>query len=111
MQLRVSINDVRFMVTKGPEPKVDFQTNAQKVDKRSGALLWQVQLMALDETGGEILTVVVDGDPAVRVGEFVQVEDLVALPWSQGERSGVAFRAGKIGPLQGSKPAEPGKAA
>ena len=58
MQLRVDIGDVRFMVTKAAEPKVDFNTNAQKVDKRSGALLWQVQVqvMALDESGGEILT-------------------------------------------------------
>src|SRR6188472_469118 len=111
MQLRVDIGEVRFMVTKVAEPKVDFATNAQKVDKRSGALLWQVQVMALDESGGEILTVVVDAEPVFRVGEFVQVEDLVAMPWSQGDRSGVAFRAGRISPLAGAKPAEPGKAA
>lgn len=111
MQLRVDIGQVRFMVTKVAEPKVDFATNAQKVDKRSGALLWQVQVMALDESGGEILTLVVDAEPVFRVGEFVQVEDLVAMPWSQGDRSGVAFRAGRISPLPGAKPGEPGKAA
>ena len=111
MQLRVDIGQVRFMVTKAAEPKVDFSTNAQKVDRRSGALLWQLQLMALDESGGEILTVVVDAEPIFRVGEFVHVEDLVAMPWSQGDRSGVAFRAGRISPLSGAKPVEPGKAA
>jgi len=55
--------------------------------------------------------VVVDAEPVFRVGEFVQVEDLVAMPWSQGDRSGVAFRAGRISPLTGAKPGEPGKAA
>ena len=59
----------------------------------TGALLWQVQLMALDETGGEILTVTVDAEPKLPVGEFVLLHDLVAIPWSQGDRSGVAFRA------------------
>ena len=47
-------------------------------------------------------------------GEAVDVqpiEDLVAMPWSQGDRSGVAFRAGRISPLAGAKPGEPGKAA
>jgi hypothetical protein len=111
MQLRVVVDDVRFMVTKAAEPKLDFDTHAQKVDKRSGALLWQVQLMALDDTGGDILTVVVDTQLPFKVGEYVQVEDLVALPWSQGERSGVAFRAAKIGPIPASKPAEPGRPA
>ena len=49
--------------------------------------------MALVETGGEILTVTLDGEPKVNVGEFVQLHDLVAIPWSQAYRSGVAFRA------------------
>src|SRR3954453_16862943 len=108
MQLRLGVGEVEFLGTKGAERMVDFTTNAQKVDRGSGALLWQVQVMALDESGGEILTVVVDAEPVFRVGEFVQVEDLVATPWSQGDRSGVAFRAGRISPLSGAKPAEPG---
>ena len=53
----------------------------------------QLQVMALDETGGEILTVTLDGEPKINVGEFVQLHDLVAIPRSQADRSGVAFRA------------------
>ncbi len=100
MQLRVDVAGVRFMVTKAHEPKVDFETKAQKVDRRTGALMWQIQLMALDESGGEILPVVVDAEPAFPVGEFVRVENLVAMPWSQGERSGVSFRAGRISSVE-----------
>jgi hypothetical protein len=111
MQLRVDTAGVRFMVTKALEPKIDFDTKAQKVDKRTGAHLWQIQLMALDESGGEILPVIVDTETTFQVGEYVRVENLVAMPWSQNERSGVSFRAGKIVPTAPGKPIEPGKAA
>ena len=71
----------------------------------------QVQLMALDESGGEIFAVTVDAEPKVSVGEFVRVEGLVAMPWSQGDRSGVAFRAALIGPLNWVEAGRAGKAA
>ncbi len=58
--------------------------------------LWQVQLMALDASGGDVIAVTVAGDPNVTVGQPVQVEGLVALPWSQEGRSGIAFRADAI---------------
>lgn len=61
-------------------------------------MLWQVQLMALDQDGGEVLAVTVAGEPEVKVGEPVAVDGLVAMPWSQGDRSGVAFRAASIRP-------------
>ena len=40
--------------------------------------------------------VTLDGEPKINVGEFVQLHDLVAIPWSQGDRSGVAFRAARM---------------
>ena len=52
--------------------------------------------MALDAAGGEVLALTVAGEPDVRVGEPVAVEGLIAMPWSQGDRSGVAFRAAEI---------------
>ncbi|MGH3368493.1 MAG: hypothetical protein ACRDPR_00685, partial [Nocardioidaceae bacterium] len=55
-----------------------------------------VQVAALDATGGEVLNVTVSGRPDVAVGSPVAVEDLVAIPWSQGDRSGVAYRAASI---------------
>ena len=67
--------------------------------------------MALDETGGEILTVTLDSEPKINVGEFVQLHDLVAIPWSQADRSGVAFRAAGITALSAGKQAAESRAA
>ena len=99
MRIKLDTSQIRFMTTKPAAPKTDRNTGQQKVDKTTGALLWQLQVMALDETGGEILTVTLDGEPKINVGEFVQLHDLVAIPWSQGDRSGVAFRAAGIAPV------------
>ena len=59
------------------------------MDKATGQALWQVQLIALDATGGEVLAVTVVGEPKVVVGQPVSVTGLVALPWSQDGRSGI----------------------
>jgi len=93
MRLRLDIAGVGFFCTRDPEPKVDFETGAVRVDRESGETLWRVQVAALDASGGEILTVTVPGEPEVAIGSPVQVKGLVAIPWSQGERSGVAYRA------------------
>ncbi|EUA42070.1 putative regulatory protein [Mycobacterium xenopi 4042] len=45
-----------------------------------------------------MLNVTVAGDPKVTVTQPVSVSGLVAIPWAQGDRSGVAFRADAIGP-------------
>jgi len=93
MRLRLDIAGVGFFCTRNPEPKVDFETGAVRTDRESGETLWRVQVAALDASGGEILTVTVPGEPEVAIGSPVQVKGLVAIPWSQGERSGVAYRA------------------
>jgi hypothetical protein len=93
MRIKLDTSLIRFMITKPAEPKMDREKGLQKIDKATGALLWQLQVMALDDTGGEILTVTLDAEPKISVGEFVQLHDLVAIPWNQGDRSGVAFRA------------------
>jgi hypothetical protein len=93
MRIKLDTSAIRFMITKPAVPKMDRDTRQQKVDKLTGALQWQLQVMALDDTGGEILTVTLDGEPKINVGELVQLHDMVAIPWSQGDRSGVAFRA------------------
>ena len=101
MRIKMDTTSVRFMVTRPGEAKIDHETKTQKIDRGTGALLWQLQLMALDESGAEVLTVTVDSEPVARVGDFVQVDGLVAIPWSQGDRSGVAFRAVAISALRG----------
>ena len=49
-------------------------------------------------TGMVMMEITVAGEPKVKVGEPVAVDGLVAIPWSQGDRSGVAFRATSIRP-------------
>jgi hypothetical protein len=56
--------------------------------------------MALDEKGGEIITVTVAGvQPELTVGARVVPVELEAIPWATGGRNGVAFRATAIRPV------------
>jgi hypothetical protein len=96
MKLRIDTTGVSFMCTRAPEPRIAFDTGQAKTDRETGLPLWQVQLMALDTSGGDVIAVTVAGDPNVTVGQPVQVDGLVALPWSQEGRSGIAFRADAI---------------
>ena len=96
MRLRIDTAAVQFFCTRLPEQRTVHETGAPRIDKETGLVLWQVQLMALDHDGGEVLAVTVAGEPEVKVGEPVRVDGLIAMPWSQGDRSGVAFRAASL---------------
>lgn len=96
MKLRIDTSGKTFVCTRAPEPRTAFDTGQPKIDQATGLPLWLVQLMALDSFGGEVIAVTVAGDPKITVGQPVQVDGLVALPWSQSGRSGVAFRADAI---------------
>jgi hypothetical protein len=104
MRLRINTTDVTFFCTRAPEPRTDRESGAPRIDKESGLPLWQVQLAALDETGGEVLAVSMAGEPKVSVGSAISLDGLVAIPWSQGDRSGVAYRAARISVASGSVP-------
>ena len=96
MKLLVNTNDVSFTVTREAEEKTD-QHGRQKADRRTGEPLWTVQVMALDDNGGEMLKVTVPGTlPKVTRGQQVNIADLEAIPWVQEDRNGVAFRAKSI---------------
>jgi hypothetical protein len=110
MKLNIDTTGVTFLCTREPQAKTDRQTGAPKVDRETGEAQWQVQLAALDSTGGEVLLVTVAGRPDVGVGSPVAVEELIAIPWSQGDRSGVAYRAAAIRSLGASFAAVPGSA-
>ena len=96
MKLRIDTTGVSFVCTRTPEQRIAFDTGQAKIDRETGLALYQVQLMALDASGGDVIAVTVAGNPNVTVGQPVQVEGLVALPWSQEGRSGIAFRADAI---------------
>lgn len=96
MKLNIDVKGVQFFCTRAAEARTDRDTGAPRIDRETGLPLWQVQVAALDATGGEVLAVTVAGEPSVAVGEMVTIEGLVAIPWSQGDRSGVAYRASAI---------------
>ncbi|MGL6234936.1 MAG: hypothetical protein ACRC20_06290 [Segniliparus sp.] len=96
MKLRIDTEGVGFFCTKAPEQRTAHNTGAPRLDRETGLPLWQVQVMALDSSGGEVVAITVAGQPNVVVGSPVKVEGLTALPWSQEGRSGVAFRAESI---------------
>src|SRR5918911_2106436 len=93
-----------LMVARGFEPKVDITTGRIKTDRTTGQELYTVQLMALDEKGGEVITVTVAGaSREIPVMTPVSVVELEAIPWNNNGRSGVAFRAASVTPVNAGR--------
>ena len=105
MRLLIDTSGKSFTVTKAVEEKKD-QNGRQKVDRNSQEPLWSVQVMALDETGGEMLNVTLAGNamPKITVGASVVPVELEAIPWATNGKNGVAYRAKTLNP-QGSQKA------
>ena len=111
MKLRVDTTQVQFIVSRLATPKVERESGKQRADRATGELLFQFQVMALDDTGGEVLNVSVCGEPKLTVGQQVRLEGLIAISWSQGERSGVAFRCERVVPAEAARPVSAAKPA
>ena len=89
-----------LVCARGFEPKVDITTGRIKTDRTTGQELSTIQLMALDEKGGEVITVTVAGaSREIPVMTPVSVVELEAIPWNNNGRSGVAFRAASVAPV------------
>ena len=105
MKLVIDTQGKTFTVTKEAVEKQD-QNGRQKQDRITNEPLWTVQVMALDETGGEMLNVTVAGQmPKVTVGTAVGLVELEAIPWATNGKNGVAFRARQINTLGAAKAA------
>lgn len=105
MRLLVDMSEVRFTVSREPVEKKDLD-GKQKADRRTGELLFTVQVVAFDGSGAEVLNVTVAGaPPKVTVGQSVQLVELEAIPWAQEKRNGVAFRAKSVSAAVASKAA------
>jgi hypothetical protein len=95
MKLPIDTSGMTFMCAAPARPVTDFDTGQHKADV-NGELLFNLQVVALDEDGAQILSVKVPGDPKVGQGAMLRMEGLVAMPWSMNDRSGVAFRANRV---------------
>jgi hypothetical protein len=99
VKIYVDTTGITFTVAKKSQPKVDEKGN-QRSERGTGRPMWQTQVVALDETGGEVINVTTVGEiPSVEVGQFVAVEALEAKAWATNGRNGTAFRAASLTPL------------
>jgi hypothetical protein len=103
MRLVIDTTGMTFTVGSDFEPVLDFETKQPKADRATGARLAQVQLIAFfkDHQGrprSEIISVKLPDPTPVPAGTPVRVAELVANPWSQNGRNGVAYRATAIEP-------------
>ena len=95
MRLPIDTSGMTFMCAAPARPVTDFDTGQHKADV-NGELLFNLQVVALDDDGAHIISVKVPGDPKLGQGAMLRFEGLVAMPWSMSERSGVAFRANRV---------------
>ena len=106
MRLVLDTSKVAFTVTKAAEPKTEFGSGKQKMNRASQLPEWQVEVLAMDSERGEVIRVTVAGDQhKVNQGQTVRFEELEAIPWANNGRDGVAYRATAIHPAAQSRAA------
>lgn len=88
---------MQFLCAADPEPVLDFETKTPKTDEH-GQPLSSLQLVAISDSGAEVIAIKLPGNPTVRIGDPVTVNGLVAIPWAMGNRNGIAFRATSVEP-------------
>ena len=99
--MRLVLNDTKYTytVTKAAEPRTEFGSGQQKMNRASKLPEWVVEVLAMDSEGGEVIRVTVTGDqPKVSQGQQIRFEELEAIPWTHNDRNGVAYRAAAIHP-------------
>ena len=98
MKLPIDTAGITFLAAGPPEPVLDFESKTVKVDE-NGAPLYSVQLAAMADGGAEVISVKVSGEPkGITQGAAIKLTGLVAIPWSMGDRSGIAYRAAQVEP-------------
>jgi hypothetical protein len=69
MRLVLDTSKVTFTVTKAAEPKTEYGSGQQKMNRASKLPEWVVEVLALDPDHGEVIRVTVTGDqPKVSQG-------------------------------------------
>jgi hypothetical protein len=85
-----------------PEPRVaNLETGELRKDRETGKTMYQVGVCAIQGRNSSVIQVTVVGEPqGLTLGAPVRVVDLEATPWDRDGRSGVAWRASALGPVQ-----------
>ncbi len=75
MRLPIDTSGMTFMCAAPARPVTDFDTGQHKADV-NGELLFNVQVVALDDDGAQIISVKVPGDPKLGQGAMLRFEGL-----------------------------------
>src|SRR5262249_51905 len=106
MRLVLKDEKYSFTVTKAAEPKTEFGSGKQKMNRASQLPEWVVEGLAMDSARGGGIRGTVAGDrPKVNQGRTGRFEELEAIPWANNGRDGVAYRATSIHPAAQSRAA------
>jgi hypothetical protein len=96
MILNIDVSGKDFQVTRPSRAKIDH-LGVQRADKDTNEPQWMTELVVTDDSGGEVIKVTTTGkQPDLERGDAVEVFGLVAIPWANGGKAGVAFRADSI---------------
>ncbi|MBB5870586.1 hypothetical protein F4553_003965 [Allocatelliglobosispora scoriae] len=99
MKLYIDTAGKQFQVSRDVEEKKD-QNGQQRSEKGTGRLMWSTQVIALDETGAEVITITTAGvKPDVRVGTIVAPVRLEAIAWATNGKNGVAYKSEELKPV------------
>jgi hypothetical protein len=90
---------MQLICVKDPEPVLDFETRAPRADANVEPL-WTLDVLVMTPgSGGDVITIKIAGQPeGVSQGMPLEIEGLVAQPWSMGDRVGVSLRVPKLAP-------------
>lgn len=97
MILTIDVTNKEFQVTRATEPKADPKGGEQRLDRQSQEPMWVTQVVVTDDDGGEIIKFTTAGvNPKLEVGDLIDVYGLIATPWTNNGRTGVAFNATRL---------------
>ena len=75
MRLPIDTSGMTFIAAAPARPVTDFETRQHKADE-NGELLYNLQVVALDPDGAQIITVKIPGDPQTGQGAMLELEGL-----------------------------------
>ena len=102
MAIKVKTDGTRYTVGSVPKQKTDMEGRPKR-DRVTGDDLMVTQLVQIDENGAEVINCTTPGLPRVQLGDEVVPRNLIAIPWQQGQRAGVAFRADALDPMNAAQ--------
>lgn len=94
----VKIDGLMLICATPPKARVNLETGEIRTG-RDGKEQWQVGICVMQDEQADVVQVVVPGEPkGLNKGQFVVLADLTAVPWEQGDRHGITYRATEIRP-------------